>query len=115
MSLESALVALLKSRCPRVFPDEAPFGTETPYVIYQQVGGEALSYVEGALPSARNAHMQIAVWDTTRAGANALALLLEADLVATLKAAPLSAFVSAASDFPDRRGTQQDFSIWWDR
>ncbi|TAK84513.1 MAG: DUF3168 domain-containing protein [Aquabacterium sp.] len=115
MSLESTLVELIKVRCARVFPDEAPFGTETPYVIYQQVGGDALAYVEGTMPDKRNAHMQIAVWDATRAGAISLALQLEADLVATMKAEPLGAFVSAASDFPDRRGTHQDFSIWWDR
>jgi hypothetical protein len=114
MSLETQLVALLKVRCDRVFPDEAPFGTATPYVIFQQVGGQAPVYVEGAVPNRRNAEMQITVWDVTRSAANALSQQIEKDLIetTTIDAKPLGALRSSVSDLPDRRGASQDFDIW---
>lgn len=117
MSLETALFSALQAQCPRVFPDEAPYDTPRPYVIWQQIGGDPLSYVEGTVPNQRNAHIQIEVWDETRLQANALMLQIEAALMSApaFQASPLGALSATIDDGTDRRGAQQDFSIWADR
>lgn len=114
MSLESDLVTLLKTLCPRVFPDVAPTDTQRPYITWQQIGGEALVYVEGATLNRRNAEVQINAWADTRAQANALSLQVEAALVAAagLQARPQGALIAAHDEDTDLRGAQQDFSIW---
>lgn len=114
MSLESDLQALLLAQCPRVFPDVAPFATVTPYVTWQQVGGDPLSFTEDTVPNKRNASIQINVWSDTRLQANALMLQIEAALItcATLQARPSGALIAAHDDDTDRRGCLQEFSIW---
>lgn len=114
MSLEQPLFAVISALCPRVFPDTAPWSTPRPYVVWQQVGGEAPVYVEGAVPNMRNAVVQVAVWDDTRAGANALMRSIEAALVSatTLQAVPQGALQASHDGDTDRRGATQDFSIW---
>lgn len=114
MSLETDLVAVLTGLCPRVFPDVAPYGTTQPYVTYQQIGGPALTYVEGVLPDKRAAQVQINVWDDRRMEANALALQIEAALAGSLlfQAQARSAFSASVDDDSDARGTLQDFEIW---
>lgn len=114
MSLETDLVAVLQSQCPNVYPDVAPYDAPRPYVIYQQIGGPALVYVEGTLPDKRAAELEISVWADTRLAANALMLQIEAALcaAATLQAKPSGALRAAHDDDTDRRGAQQDFEIW---
>lgn len=114
MSLETLLYTALHAVCYRVYPDVAPERAQTPYLIYQQVGGDAPVYTEGALPDKLNASMQISAWADTRQGANTLMRSVEAALVAdmTLQAVPQSALIAAHDDDVDRRGAQQDFSIW---
>lgn len=114
MSLESDLYTVLNAQCARVFPDVAPFDTECPYITWQQIGGEALAYVEDTVPNERNAYVQINVWDTTRIGATALALQIEAALIQStaFQARPQSALQAAHDDDTDRRGCLQDFTIW---
>lgn len=65
MSIESDLVALLKAINPRTYPDVAPEGTTTPYVTWQQVGGESLRYLDGTADS-RYPLIQINVWSRSR-------------------------------------------------
>lgn len=117
MSLESALVTLLQAQCPRVFPDVAPWDTARPYITYQQIGGPAPVYVEGALPAERAAWVQINCWADTRLAANTLMLQVEAALVAasSLTAKPQAALQAAHDDDTDRRGASQDFEIWASR
>lgn len=115
MSLETNLVTTLKTVCPRVYPDFAPTTTQQPYITYQQIGGDAPTYTEGALPNIRNARMQINVWSDTRSEAISLMLQIEAALVATKTAVPESALSSAFDDDLTVRGCMQDFSIWADR
>lgn len=114
MSLETDLTAVLLALCPRVFPDVAPFGTQQPYVTWQQIGGPALTFVEGTLPDHRGALIQVNVWDDRRIDANALALQIEAALVAAtqFQAQSSSAFSASFDDDSDARGTLQDFEIW---
>lgn len=114
MSLESDLYTVLSAQCPRVFPDAAPATTATPYVTWQQIGGDVVSYTEGTLADRRNARVQINVWDKSRLSATALMLQIEAAICAAsqFQARPDSAHVAAMDDDTDLRGCMQDFSIW---
>jgi len=118
MSLETSLFALLSPLVGgRLFPDVAPFDTARPYIIWQQIGGQAPTFLENTVPSKRNASVQISAWADTRAEANGTALTIEATLTqaTTVQARPQAAMV--AEHEPDllRYGARQDFSIWADR
>ena len=118
MSLESTLFNTLKTLVSnRVYPDVAPLGVTKPYMTYQQVGGDAPTFLEATVPSKRNARMQVNVWSLTRAEANSLAIQVEAALVAAtgIQAKPLGAFVADQEEETKLFGTRQDFSIWADR
>lgn len=65
MSIESDLVALLKAINPRTYPDVAPEGTATPYVTWQQIGGQSMRYGDNTADS-RYPLMQINVWSRSR-------------------------------------------------
>ena len=69
MSMETDLVALLKTVCARTFPDVAPAGTATPYITWQALGGEAMRYGDGTAPDKRNTLIQVSVWSKTRSEA----------------------------------------------
>jgi Protein of unknown function (DUF3168) len=113
MSLETDLVTTLSTLCPRVFPDVADTSTARPYITYQQFGGKADTYTEGAVPDIRNARMQINVWSTTKSEVVSLMLQIEALLVASMRATAESALYSVFDDDDlDLRGCAQDFSIW---
>jgi len=119
MSLESDLFNTLKALVGnRFYPDVAPSGVVKPYGTYQQVGGDAPTFLSG-VPSKRNARMQINFWSLTRAEANALAVqaeaALEAATSAVFQAKPLGAFVADQEEETKLFGTRQDFSIWADR
>lgn len=124
MSLESALFDILKGLVPtnangtrRVYPTVAPAGVATPYITFQQVGGEAPVFLERAVPSKRNARMQINVWSTTQIDANGIALAIEVAMVTatTLQAKPEGAFIATEDDVTKLLGTRQDFTVWADR
>ena len=72
MSLESDLSTLLKTVCPRTFPDVAPSGTAAPFIAWQALGGESLRYLDNTAPDKRNTYMQVSVYSKTRAEALAL-------------------------------------------
>jgi hypothetical protein len=115
MSAESTLFTLLSSLVEtRVYPDVAPEGSALPRIVYQQVGGQGLSFLDGTLPSKENGRMQIACWATTRAAAIALAKQVEVAVCGSsaLQAIPLGA---RASDWEQDTGfyaCRQDFSVW---
>lgn len=116
MSLESDLYAALSPLASaRVYPDLAPEGAALPYVVYQQVGGTAVNYLESSMPSKRNARVQVAVWATTRSEANTLARTVESTLVTntTLRAYVLGALVADFDEDGPLYGARQDFSIWY--
>jgi hypothetical protein len=114
MTLETRMQAALLALCPRVFPDVAELGTEAPYVTWQQTGGQAPVYQEGALPDKLNALVQINTWADTRKEASGLMRTIEAVLVAdtSLNATPVGALVSDVDDDSDLRGAIQEFSLW---
>ena len=120
MALEADLFACLGSLVGgRVFPDIAPIGTQRPYITYQQVGGDAVSYDDAALPDIGNALVQINVWADNRLSAVMVARLAESALIscASFVARPTGAFVSRVQEDiePVLYGTLQDFSIWCQR
>jgi hypothetical protein len=117
MQLEEKLTALLQTICPSSFPDYAPANTVVPYVIWQQIGGEAPDFLDQALPNKRNGWVQIEVWCTTRAAASALMLQIEAALIAAtnMQATPMAALTNDFDSDTGRRGCRQDFNIWADR
>lgn len=77
MNLEAELVGILQAQCPRTFPVAAPFGTTTPYVTWQHVGGRSLRFLDNTAGDKRNAYIQINVWDTTSMQAMTLARAIE--------------------------------------
>lgn len=65
MSIEADLFALLNAINPRTYPDIAPAGTATPYVTYQQIGGESIRYADNTADS-RFPTIQVNVWSRSR-------------------------------------------------
>jgi hypothetical protein len=114
MTLEEKLTAALRTVCPRVFRGIAPVNTEQPYVTYQRIGGQAVNFIDSAIPTVRNALVQINVW-----GGDPDALIQQIEL--TLRAATdMQAEPQGESrdaDEPDMElvGVSQDFDIWADR
>lgn len=117
MTVESDLFDRLKALVAnRVYPDVAPAGAGTPYITYQQVGGDVVSFMESALPSKRNGRFQINVWAATRLTAAALMRDVEASLVTStvLRADPQGGAVATFEPDTQLYGARQFFSIWFD-
>lgn len=117
MSVEADLVARLGPLVSgRIFPDVAKFSTPRPYITYQQVGGDAVAYLDDIVPTLQNGLVQINVWAGTRAEANGLARQVESLLVgaSAFQARAAAAFrtISEADLEPPLYGTMQDFDIW---
>lgn len=115
MSIESELFTALSSLVSgRVYPDEAPSGAVAPYIVYQQVGGVAPTFLESAVPSIRNARMQVAVWAATRASSSALSLSVHDALIscATFQARPIGGMIANRDPNTLLYGSRQDFGIW---
>ena len=113
MSLEStmktALSSLVSGRC---YPDISPDGVAFPLIVYQQVGGKALEFVEGKLADKDHARLQVMVWSKTRLEASTLARSVRQTLVegvtnATTYAAPVSLYDAALKLY----GSRTDYSI----
>lgn len=117
MSLESDLYTVLSAVCPRVFPDIAPTTTAKPYVTYQQIGGEAINFMDRLIPSKRNARVQVNVWAATRASAvTTMQAVEDAIRMSVLfQGEPESAPTSDYDHDMLVYGSAQDFTIWSDR
>ena len=60
MTTESDIVTALTSLVSgRIFPDAADFSTPKPYITYSQVGGEAVAFLERAMPSKKNGRYHV--------------------------------------------------------
>jgi hypothetical protein len=117
MTLEANLAVLLKQVCDQTFPDFAPPGTKLPYITFQQIYGDVISYLGKEVSSKENAVMQINVWSATRKEAKAMILQIESllTLAVSFQASPVAASVSDfEADLP-AYCSRQDFSIWADR
>lgn len=101
----------------RVFPDDAPLNVARPFITYQQVGGEAVTFLENTLPSKKNGRFQINSWATTRVASAALARQAEAAMNAAtvFQARPLGDLIAIHNPDFDLYGSSQDFTVWSDR
>ena len=114
MSLESDLNTLLKTICPRTFPDVAPSGTVAPFIAWQGLGGESLRFVDSTAPDKRNTYMQVSVYSTTRLEALSLIRAAETALCgsAAFVVRPQGEPMSTYEDDTTLYGAIQRFSIW---
>lgn len=115
MSAEAALVPLLTSLVAgRIYPDVAPSGALLPRIVYQQVGGQNITWLEGTLPDKENARMQVVCWAATRLAAINLMKQVEAAILAApvIQAEAIGARVSGHEQDTNLYSSQQDFSIW---
>lgn len=115
MTFDTALFSTLRGLVnDRVYPDFAPEKMPTPYITYQQVGGEAVNFLTQEDPCKGNARMQVNVWAASRIDASSLALQVEQAMRAntSLQTTVLGAAVSTSEPDLGLRGMRQDFSIW---
>ena len=110
-SIYSELKSLVSNRC---FPDFAPLGTIRPFITFEQVGGDALSYLDGTLPDKKNGRFEIGVYADSRASCAAIALQVESVMAAAtvFQASAIHAPISDyASDVLIYSSTQ-NFSVF---
>lgn len=116
MTVETELNTLLRTLCPRVYPDVAPAGTARPYVTYSGIGGKPLRWLDNTAADKRHTIMQINVWSSTRLETMALIRSIEEALCAssTLTAMPMDEPYSTYEEDaePPIYGANQDFSIY---
>ena len=112
MTFEEQLFTVLQAACPRVFPDVAPLGTVTPYLTWQQLGGESLRFVDNTAADKRNILLQVSCWSKTRTEATDLIRQIEDALCASVLfiASPEGEALSLLED--PLRGCIQRFSIY---
>lgn len=115
MTIEAALHTLISPLCARVYPDTAPLDTVLPYVVWVQVGGDAINPVNGGAVNLRWGRIQVNVWAATRIAANTLMRQIEDALRDTPTFAVVEgALISRYEDGPPALyGAQQDFTIAW--
>ncbi|MBU1816430.1 MAG: DUF3168 domain-containing protein [Gammaproteobacteria bacterium] len=114
MTMESDLSTLLKTVCPRVFPDVAPSGTAKPFVTWQGIGGEALGYLDNTAADKRHTLMQVNAWSTTRLQALQLIRDVEAAMRASgaFVATPVGEAMSSYEQDTALYGCIQRFEIY---
>jgi hypothetical protein len=112
--LFNTLKPLVANRC---FPDFAPLGTARPFITFEQVGGNALAYLDGALPDKKHGRFEVGVYADTRAACAAIALQVEAALSAAtvFQATAINAPVSDYAPEPKIYASTQTFSVFSDR
>ena len=78
MTIEADLFTTLRAlAADRVYPDLAPSGAAAPYIVYQEISGEAPVFLERAVPSKKHGRFQITVWAATRMEASTLILQVD--------------------------------------
>lgn len=116
MTVEADIFAVLGPLVGnRVYPDLAPEQAARPYIVHQQVGGQAVRFLDPTVPSLKNGRWQVSVWANTRMEAAALARQIEDALrvSSALQTTVLSAPIASYDPETKLRGTHQDFSFWF--
>lgn len=115
MTIESDLFNTIKGLVSnRCFPDFAPLGTVRPFITFEQAGGEALSFLDGALPDKKHGRFEIGVFADSRAACAAIALQVEAAMASaaafqsTAIHAPISDYASEVKIY----SSTQNFSVF---
>lgn len=116
MSIEADLFALLNAINPRTYPDIAPAGTATPYVTYQQIGGESIRYADNTADS-RFPTIQVNVWSRTRMESSTLIQQIEDALCAApaFQATPQGDAMSRYEPDTQLYGSIQRFDVFGHR
>jgi len=115
MTIEADIFNALKGLVAnRVYPDPQDIVPIKPYIMWQQVSGEAINYVDPTLPVLRNARIQINVWADTRLQVTTLMRQVEdaMRLASSLQTTVIGAAVSLFESEPRLFGSMQDFSVW---
>jgi len=117
VSLETSIYTALKGLVSnRVYRDIAPADVDDlPRITFQQVGGEAINFMDPTVPSKKNARVQINCWADRRDTVMTLARDVEDTLRAVTSLAPtvLGAAVAVYEDEVGLYGSMQDFSFWY--
>ncbi len=117
MTVEADLYTALKSLVGnRVYRDIAPQTvTDLPRITFQQIGGQALNFVDPTVPTKKNARFQVNVWAADRDAAAALSRQVEDALrvAVGLQTSVLAAPVAMYEEDTKLYGTRQDFSVWF--
>lgn len=115
MSLEATIKTLLGPLVGgRCYPDVTPDGAAFPLIVYQQVGGQAVDYVEGKVADKDNARVQVHVWATTRLEASQIARAARVALVeGAANATTLGAAVSLYDEVLKLYGSRCDYGLWY--
>lgn len=124
MKLEAQLFTVLKSLVAnRVYRDITPADKMglLPRITFQQVGGRAVNFLSGDVPSKKNAVIQVNCWAARRDEAMNLARQAEdtiraaTTLAPAVLGAPVALFeAKAGPNGTDLYGSMQDFSLWFD-
>ena len=114
MSMESELTTLLKTVCPRTFPDVAPSGTAAPFIAWQLLGGESLRALDNTAFDKRNSYVQVSVYSLTRT--ESLTKIRAAEDAMCASAAficrPMGEPLTTYEDDTRLYGAMQRFSLW---
>lgn len=115
MSLEATLYSLLGPLVGgRCYPDTIPDKPTFPLIVYQQVGGQAVEYVEQAMADQDNARVQVWIWAKTRIEASSIAHQARAAIIGSaVQANTLAAPVSTYDEDMKLYGARTDFSVWY--
>lgn len=98
----------------RLFPDFAPQSTARPYAVWQQVGGERASFIEGGGADKRSVRIQVEVWSDSRLTTSTLIRQIEAALISPQVLAEAQGGAVATLDDANLRGAMQDFMLYGD-
>jgi len=117
MSIEATLQTLLGP----LFEDAAFYALAAPpkppklYGVWQQVGGQAINFMEGGNGDKKNARIQIAIWGTVIDDVGPKSRAIE-DLISATPALQSTTLGAAVDDYDEttkRYGKRQDFSVWF--
>jgi hypothetical protein len=118
MTVEADIFATLKSLVSnRCFPDFAPLGTVRPFIVYEQAGGEALSFVDGTLPDKKHGRFEIGVYADSRTQCALIALQVETAMAAAtaFQSAAINAPISDYASEVKIYSSTQNFSVFSNR
>lgn len=115
MTMEATLFGLLGplvgSRC---YPDIIPDNPSFPLIVYQQVGGVVVEYLDQTISDKDNARMQVWVWAKTRTEARDIARQARTAIIGSvLQAKTLAAPISTYDEAMKLYGSRTDFSLWY--
>lgn len=109
-SLKAALDALVGGR---VYPDTTPDNPTFPLIVYQQVGGDAINFLEGGLPDLDNARVMLHVWAKSRVETSTIARQARAALTTNLAATTQGAPTSLYNEPLKAYGSRSFYGIWY--